>query len=692
LTKRTSTIRAIVVLIACLLAAPALAGREERAAESDAVLRMDRVLTIRLRLTGEQWRMMQPERASRLATQMGVVQRPTTRQAIELAAKDPYQEEDAEGEPVEGERRPPGLSGWQYAYVKAQVDIDGERVGDVGLRFKGQSSYSRSMSTPRRPLKLKFDHFVEGQEFHGLQALALGNNIEDPSFLRDTIGHALLRDAGLPAARTCLALVYLTVDGLYQEEPLGLYTAIEDVNKDFLHRSFDTTKGLLVRAERTRNLAYLGEDWCEYDRYNVQSDATPFTAKRFIDFTKLVHHADDESFHAGFGTFVDTDEFARFLAMNVLMVNTDSILVNGHNYWVHVHPKTGRLAFIAWDFNFAMAARGTTLEEWAGFTIDRPFRPGNRLLERVLATGPVREAYRHHLREVSTGICSPARMNERLDLLEAAVKRARELSRAKGHDMPEAIQQNPPRPRPELREFFAARVKSVLGQLDGQVEGDPVGGRRQAPPPPKPVMPKVIPKLAPPPAAKPVVVPQAAPRQKENKVERGERRAREARYVAAVIVETQRSAVRDVRPLPPHPLVNFLMSTIDPDHDGRLTCEELCDATKHVYVVHGRRTRRGEFVDASLATTFDEIGELLDPFPEPAAAELVALDPARPRPTMTWATALVRRAGQPSVNGLTLDESLAAMRAMFAEADVDGDGSLNGAELSAYLDVLVPRS
>src|SRR5687767_5778457 len=187
---------------------------------------MDRVLTIRLRVSGDQWRMMQPERASKLATQLGVVQRPTTREAVALSSKDPYKEDGDDGPAVEGERRPPGLSGYQYAYVKAQVEIDGEKLGDVGLRFKGQSSYSRTASTVRRPLKLKFDHFVEDQEFHGLQALSLSNNIEDTSLLRETVGHALLRDAGLPAARTCLALVYLTVDGLHDDEPLGLYTAI----------------------------------------------------------------------------------------------------------------------------------------------------------------------------------------------------------------------------------------------------------------------------------------------------------------------------------------------------------------------------------------------------------------------------------------------------------------------------------
>ena len=63
---------------------------------------MDRMLTIRIHMSAEQWRMMQPEKASRLATAMAVVQHPTTRQALDAAAGIV-----AEKTHVEGEHRPP---------------------------------------------------------------------------------------------------------------------------------------------------------------------------------------------------------------------------------------------------------------------------------------------------------------------------------------------------------------------------------------------------------------------------------------------------------------------------------------------------------------------------------------------------------------------------------------------------------
>src|SRR5690606_9744715 len=125
-----------------------------------------------------------------------------------------------------------------------------------------------------------------------------------------------------------------------------LYTAVEEVNKDFLHRCFGTTKGLLVRPERLRNLAYLGGHWSMYaQRYNIQTRATPFTAERFIGFTRLINREPDEAFATLLDTYLDADEFLRFVAVNVVMVNLDGVLVNGHNYYIHVHPKTGRLSF-----------------------------------------------------------------------------------------------------------------------------------------------------------------------------------------------------------------------------------------------------------------------------------------------------------------------------------------------------------
>src|SRR6267142_2772339 len=44
-----------------------------------------------------------------------------------------------------------------YAYVLSEMEFDGQRIADVGLRFKGNSSYSVSAGTLRRPMRVDFD-------------------------------------------------------------------------------------------------------------------------------------------------------------------------------------------------------------------------------------------------------------------------------------------------------------------------------------------------------------------------------------------------------------------------------------------------------------------------------------------------------------------------------------------------------
>lgn len=665
--------RWISVILLVVLAGPAWAGRADREKEAAEIWRMDRLLTIRIRMTAEQWQLMQPEKASRLATAMAVPQRPTTQQALDAADGDEANSE-VDGPPQEGERRLPGLTGNQYAYIKAAVAINGETMSDVGVRFKGQWSYALAGASPRRPLKLKFDHFVEDQSFHGIQKLSLSSNAVDPSQLRETLGFALFRDAGLPASRTFLAMVYLTVEGLYDNELLGLYTGIEDIEKDFLARHFGTTKGLVIRPERTRNLAYFGERWEEYDRYNIQTAPTPFTAGRFIDFTRLIHLGDEETFCTDIGNYVDPEQFTRFIAANVLMVNLDGVLVNGHNFYIHIHPKTGLLTFIPWDLHYSFGpSNGKTMEEWVALTIDRPYRASNRLLERVLAMGWLRDMYHEHLRELSAGVFAPERMHARIDQLEQVIRQAEAAARAEGKELPGPLQMNPPRERPELKAFVTARVAHVEEQLAGRIEGDPVGGWPNIKPPVT-----IVTKPAPPPPPKPQVVVTRPPAT--------------APAVASKTVAKTTVPPRPTRPVPPpkprpiplNPLASFVLNTIDCGRDSRLSREEVTDAAKHLFMarpaLHG-----GRMDESSLALTLDHLGRILDAFP-PASADSPPTEPSIP--ALTWAKAILQRTGG---GQRSLPDLLSAANAMFTEGDVNQDGQLTSQELSTLLDQLVPR-
>lgn len=685
----------LVLLLTCL-ARPAWADRDERDRQADRVFQMDRMLTIRIHMTGEQWKMMQPEKASRLAVALGVVQHPTTQQTLEAAGVLSPPDKKKSDPPAEGERRLPGLTGNEYAYVAAGVEIDGQRMTKVGVRFKGQYSYTLSGTSPRRPMKLKFDHFVDEQRFEGIEALSLNSNALDPSHLRESLGFACFRDAGVPAPRTCFAMVYLTVDGVYDNEMLGLYSVLEEVDKDFLRRHFDTPKGLLIRPERTRNLAYLGDRWDEYRRYNLQTDATPFTAGRFMGFTRLIHHGSEEEFATAIGTYVDPDAFARFIAANVLMVNLDSVLVNGHNFYAYIHPKSGKVNFIPWDLHLGFGWHGRTLEDWTGLTIDRPYRDMNRLLDRAMVVGAIRDSYRGYLREFATGCFSPQKMHPRIERLEEVVTRAEAIAWAAGKELPVSMPTQP-QPRAELKAFVTARVQSVLDQLDGKIEGDPVGGR---PPPPKP-RPVPVPKpVAPPRPAVAATRPALVPPHSHKGISK-----REAREAAATRPSTRpvapplpppkvvKAPIVPPKPreVPPSALAQTLLRNLDADRDSQFNRDEVVDAARHLFIAHYYSPKPGPIVETSLADTLDRVGVLVNPYPTPVDDQATPEDPARARPALSWARAIVNRADPDKAGEATLDGLIVAAGKAFDEADADRNGVLTLREISAWMDQVVPR-
>ncbi|MDP7585260.1 MAG: CotH kinase family protein, partial [Verrucomicrobiota bacterium] len=62
-----------------------------------------------------------------------------------------------------------------FKYVRAGVRIAGQAFKDVGLRYKGNSSFSTARGIPKKSFKIDFNKFTKGQKFLGLTKLNLNN-------------------------------------------------------------------------------------------------------------------------------------------------------------------------------------------------------------------------------------------------------------------------------------------------------------------------------------------------------------------------------------------------------------------------------------------------------------------------------------------------------------------------------------
>ena len=138
-------------------------------------------------------------------------------------------------------------------------------------------------------------------------------------------------------------MLFRSVPGKFDRQFIGLYTLVEQVDKTFLKRHFGSSKGLLLKPEGIQGLPYLGADWQPYEEfYRPKSDATEAQKQRLIDLTRLINFATDDDFASQIDTLFNLDNFTRYIAVCSAIVNLDSFVGIGHNYYLYLNPEIGR--------------------------------------------------------------------------------------------------------------------------------------------------------------------------------------------------------------------------------------------------------------------------------------------------------------------------------------------------------------
>lgn len=374
--------------------------------------------------------------------------------------------------------------GVDFPWAQGDLMFDGQTFKEVGIRYKGNYTYMATARSLKKSLKLDLNRNVEGQKLDGLTKLNLHCGVSDPTKSREALSFAFFRDAGVPAPRTAIAELTLTVPGKFDKEFVGVYTLTEQVNKGFLKQHFQDGSGMLLKPEGLQGgLAHLGSSWKAYEvRYKPDSTPTNEQKNRLIEFTKLIHSGTDEAFAKEIDSYLDLEAFLKFIAANTLLSNLDSYLGYGHNYYLYLVPGTNKFVFIPWDLDLSLAtwpAAGTP-EQLVELSIHHPHAGQNKLLDRLFAIKEHKDRYLAIIKELTSTIFTKGRLLERLDEIEKALKEPlateakaiaarREDKGGNGFGMPfgggQFGQSMPP------RRFIEKRTKSVEAQLAGSAKG-----------------------------------------------------------------------------------------------------------------------------------------------------------------------------------------------------------------------------
>jgi spore coat protein CotH len=436
------------------LLAPTTARAAKPPTRADEVFGLTNVWPMHLTIPAKEWAKMEPTR--------GGFQRPP---------RTPLP-------PDTPDRKPRGGFGFDFEYVKADLTIDGHLLKDVGVRFKGNSSYMVAARHLKRPFKVDLDRQLREQTWGGLRKLTLNNLVMDPTVAREALSFAVYRAAGVPAPRTAFVQLSITVPGKYDKAFVGLYALIETVDSTFLKDRFGESKGLLLKPERVGPLDFLGEQWSAYEsRYRPKAPASKADQQRLIEFIKLVQQADEARFRKEISSFLDLDLFLRYLAATVALSSMDSFVGLGHNYYLYLDPKRNKFVFLPWDTDHSFGAllMFGSANDLVELSIRQPYPGRNRLVERLLADEKVFASYKKHLEQLLDKAFTSDGIKNDLAIIKKVVSASKEQERKAVSERSEGWNTwlllgmfN----RPLDPDVFATRrIAAIRAQLDGKSTG-----------------------------------------------------------------------------------------------------------------------------------------------------------------------------------------------------------------------------
>ena len=236
-------------------------------------------------------------------------------------------------------------------YHKANVTINGETVGNVAIRTKGNTSLTSvaNSDSDRYSFKLDFDYYDNNGNYYGLKKLCLNNNYSDNSSMREYISYKIMGELGLDVPEC--AYSHITVNG----EEWGLYLAVEPVDEVFLAEHFADATGDLYKPEGMgytgADLVYNGDDISAYTGLNLKTNLNSSDGKEILALMQALEDGE------GLEEVLDVEKALKYIAANVALANFDSYLgVTTHNFYLY--EENGRFTIIPWDMNLAFGGFG----------------------------------------------------------------------------------------------------------------------------------------------------------------------------------------------------------------------------------------------------------------------------------------------------------------------------------------------
>jgi spore coat protein CotH len=303
-------------------------------------------------------------------------------------------------------------------YVQADLVIDGTFVPDVGIRLKGNStlrSLSRGATSAFQapeslPWLLSFDKYAKGRRYQGHTEVAVRPpGMGRGTSLNEAIALTLVAESGEPSQQ--FAFSSFTVNG----RPAVTRLLVEHPDKAYAKRL--AGDGVLYKSLAGSQFTDQGDDQTAYrDDFDQVNKKGSQDLQPVIELIQWVARASDAEFAAGLADRVDVDSFARYVALQNLLLNFDDMAGPGRNYYLWLDAGTGRFRVVAWDHNLTFS--GTADQgPYDGGRMGGGRFGGHRLKERALASAAFKPVYEQAYRDLYRRVYAGARALSTLDAI-----------------------------------------------------------------------------------------------------------------------------------------------------------------------------------------------------------------------------------------------------------------------------------
>ena len=286
--------------------------------------------------------------------------------------------------------------------IPATMVVDGVTYTDVGVRFRGNTSYSQlPAGSQKTSFNIRTDSFVPSQDIMGYDHLNLNNGFHDPTFLREFTTYYVMRQYG-PAPGCNFVTLYIN------NEYWGVYINVQQPNKDFVRQWWRSNDGNRYRGFPTTGNFQNGRTALTWLGNNPASYLAAYQAKQgdgtdLMLCCNLLNNTASGQLQAVLPTIFSVDQFYRYAAVMNIMLQVDSYLQSGKDHYLYHDEVYGQFHMFPFDVNESLGSEGgnATTNMWQYTT--NPDRPA---FTQTLQFPSWRNRYIAHYRNIAESTMS----------------------------------------------------------------------------------------------------------------------------------------------------------------------------------------------------------------------------------------------------------------------------------------------